>query len=137
MKQTEFAAKTYQYAAWLIYLQPSTYRHVETALLHLVFDIAAVLAAHVVEHLAQDEFQRVVAHLAAVGAVRVFHRLIAVIADVYRRAIQVARVFCGVAIVASQFSHILLCAQYAGHDEAVQGHAFYLEAVEESLSDVL
>ena len=48
-----------------------------------------------------------------------------------------ARVVRSIAVVTLQTSHVVLGAQDAGNDELVQGHALHVEAVEESLSDVL
>ena len=98
----------------------------KAALLHLVLDKAATLFAHVTKHLAEHKLQRVVADTTATGTGGVFHRLIAVIADVERRAIEMAGVFGGIAIEAAQPCHVILRTEHTGDDETVEGYTFYI-----------
>ena len=109
----------------------------ETALLHLIFDIAAALFPHIAQHLGEHPFQRIVANLATRRPIGVLHRLIAVVADIESGAVEVARVLCGIAITAAQLHDIILRTEHAGDNDLVEGNALHIETVEESLSDVL
>jgi len=115
----------------------SPYGHMKATLLHLVLNKTAILLTHIIKYLTQDKFQRVVAYLTATGAVGILYCLITVITNIYRGAIEVTGVFCGIAIMAAQLGHILLRTEHAGHDETMQGHTFYLQTVKESLTDIL
>ena len=109
----------------------------ETALLHLVLDVAAILFSQVAQHLGEHPLQRVIAHLAATGAVGVLDRLVAVVADVESGAVEMAGVLRGIAVAPAELHHILLSAEDAGDDDLMQGHTLDVEAIEEGLADVL
>ena len=109
----------------------------ETALLDLVLDVAAILFAQVAQHFREHPLQRVVAHLTATGAVRVLDRLVAVVADVEGGAVEMAGVLRGIAVAPTELRHVLLGTEHAGDDDLMEGHALDVETVEESLSDVL
>ena len=70
--------------------------HMETTLLHFIFDITTALFAHIAQYFRKDPFQCVVAHL------------LAIVADVERGAIEMARILSSIAIAATQFNYILL-----------------------------
>ena len=80
----------------------------ETALLHLIFDIAASRLTHIAQHLGEHPFQRVVAHHPSRRAVWIFHRLIAVVANIEGSAIEMTRVLGGIAVTATELHHVLL-----------------------------
>ena len=83
------------------HLTTSIHRNVEAALLNLVLNEAPLLLAHIAEHLREHPLQRVVAHLSAARSVGVRHGVIAVVADVERGAVEVARVLGGVRVAAA------------------------------------
>lgn len=118
-------------------MRVSVHGDVEAPLVYLVLYQAAAVGAHVVEHLAENPFQRVVAHAAACRSVGVVHGLVAVVAYVECGAVEVATVLCGVAVVSAQLVHVLLAAQHARHYDFVQWYAFHLQAVEEAAPYVL
>ena len=109
----------------------------ETALLHFVLDVTALLLAHVAEHLAEHPLQRVVAHHAATRPSGILHRLIAVVADIEGRAVEMTGVLGGIAVTATQLHHIVLRTKHAGDNQLVEGHTLHVETVEERLADVL
>lgn len=90
--------------------------HVEATLLDLILDVAAALLTHVAEHLAEDELEGVAPHLAARGAIRVADRLVAVVGDVEGRAVEMARMFRGVGVIAAQTADVGLRAEHARDD---------------------
>ena len=104
--------------------------YMETALLYLIFNIASALFSQVVQHLAQYEFQCVVAHLAALLTVWRTYGLVAVVADVEGRAIEMTRIFSSISIVVSQFLHVALASRNARNYRLVKWYALYLQAVE-------
>jgi len=109
----------------------------ETALLDLVLDVAAILFAQITQHLGEYPLQRVVAHLAATGAIGVLDRLVSVVADVEGSAVEVAGILRGISVAPTELRHILLRTEHAGNDDLMQGHALDIETVEECLADVL
>ena len=109
----------------------------KTALLHLVFDVAAFLFSQVAQHLGEHPFQRVVAHLTTMRAVRILNRLVAVVADVESGAVEMTGVLRRIAVAPTKLRHILLRTKHAGDDNLMQRHALDVEAVEERLADVL
>ena len=115
----------------------SPYGHMKATLLHLVLNKTAILLTHIIKYLTQDKFQRIVAYLTATGAVGILYCLITVITDIYCCAIKVARILSSITVMTAQLGHILLRTEHAGHDETMQGHAFYLQTVKESLTDIL
>ena len=86
----------------------SPYRHVETALLHLILDVATALLAHIPKYLAEYPFERIVAHHTARRSPGILNRLIAIITDVKRRTIEMAGVLRRIAVAPTEFRHILL-----------------------------
>ena len=122
---------------WSMNNAQSSHRHVETALLHLVFDVAALLLAHITEHLTEHPLQRIVAHHAATRPIGILHRLIAVVADIERRAVEMAGVLGGITVTATQLCDIVLRTEHAGDNQLVEGHTLHIETVEERLADVL
>ena len=106
-------------------------------LLHLVFDVAATLFAHIAQHLAQHVFQAVVTHSPARRSIRILNRFVAVVTDVEGGTIQMARVLGSIAVMSAQLGHIGLGTQHAGNNGAMQGNALYIQAVEECLSYIL
>lgn len=63
----------------------------EAPLLHLIFDIAAVLVAEIAEHLGEHPFQGIILHLSA----RLFtglNLLVAVVADIEGSTIEMTRI---------------------------------------------
>ncbi len=91
----------------------------EATLLHLIFDIAAVLLTEIAQHLGEYPFQGIILHLAA----RLFsglNLLIAVVADIEGSTIEMARILGSIAISGTQFRHIILGTQDARHDNLVQ-----------------
>ena len=75
-------------------------RHVETALFHLVLDVATAFITLVAQNFGQHPFQGIVTHLALQG-------LVAVVANVYRSAIEVTTLLSGIGVVALKFGNIL------------------------------
>ena len=106
-------------------------------LLHLVFDVATTLFAHIAQHLAQHVFQTVVSHRTALRTIRRLYRFVAVITDVEGGTIQVARVLGSITVVSAQLGYIGLGTQHAGNNGAMQVDALNVQAVEECLSDIL
>ena len=106
-------------------------------MLHLIFDITTILVAEVTQHLTQYPFQTVVTNLSAGRPFGRFHRLVAVIADVDRCAIQVATVIRSIEIATAQTFHITLGAGDTGDDNLVERDILHIEAVEERLADVV
>ena len=109
----------------------------ETALLHLIFDVAAILFAQIAQHFREHPLQRVVAHLATTGAIGVLDRLVSVVADVEGGAVEMAGVLRGIAVAPTELRHVLLGTEHAGDNDLMQGYALDVEAVEECLADVL
>ena len=96
----------------------------KAALFHLILDETTALLTHVPQHLREYELQRIIANSTSGRAFRVFHRLVAVVADVERRTIEVARILGGITVDTTQTAHILLGTQHAGDDKAVQRYTF-------------
>ena len=90
----------------------SVHRYMETALLHLVFHKAAVLLAHIVEHLAEHPFQCVVAHFATLRTFGVFHGLVAVVAHIEGGAVEVAAILGGIAVVSAKLDNVGLASKH-------------------------
>jgi len=65
----------------------------EAALLHFVFDIAALLATDVAKHLAEHPLQGVIANITS-------HGVVAVVADVEGGAVKMARVLSSILVMA-------------------------------------
>ena len=87
----------------------------EATLVHLIFNIAAVLVAEIAEHLGEHPFQGIILHLSA----RLFtglNLLIAVVTDIEGSTIEMARILGSIAVSGTQFRHIILGAQNARHD---------------------
>ena len=61
-----------------------------TPLLHFVFYVAALILAHIVQDFAEHPFERIILYLTTLGAIGVLDCLIAVVADIERRAIEMA-----------------------------------------------
>ena len=91
----------------------------EAALLNLVLNETTLLLAHIAEHLREHPLQRVVAHLSAARSVGVLNGVVAVVADVERSALEMARVLGGVRVTAAQFLHICITAQHRCHNNLV------------------
>ena len=109
----------------------------KAALLHLVFDVAAALLAHIAEHLGEHPFQGIIANLTARRTIRILHRLVAIVADVERGAIEMARVLSGIAVATTQFYHIFLRTEHTGNYQLMEGHTLHVKTIVEGLSDVL
>ena len=73
----------------------------EATLMHLVFNIAAVLIAEIPQHLAEHPFQGIILNLAA-RLVLGLNLLVSVVADIKRGTIKMARILRGIAIAGSQ-----------------------------------
>ena len=79
----------------------------EAALLHLIFNIAAVLVAEIAEHLGEHPFQGIILHLSA----RLFtglNLLVAVVTDIEGSTIKMARILGSITVSGTQFRHIIL-----------------------------
>ena len=103
----------------------------ETALLHLVFDIAAALFAQIAQNFREYVLQGVIAHLTGT------YGMVAIVADVNRCAIKMTGVFCGVTIAPTEFDYIFLRTEYTGDDDLMKGQSLDVKAIEESLTDIL
>ena len=109
----------------------------ETTLLHLIFDVATILLAHVAQHLREYPLQRIVAHHTTTGAIWILHRLVAVIADIESGAIKMTGILRSITITPTEFHHILLRAEHAGNNDLMQRHTLYVETIEECLPNIL
>ena len=109
----------------------------ETALLYLIFNITAILLAHVAQHLREYPLQRIVAHHTTTGTFRILHRLVAVIADIESGAIEMTRILRSITITPTELHDILLGAEHAGDDDLMQGHTLHVETIEERLPNIL
>ena len=101
----------------------------EAPLLHLIFDIAAVLVAEIAEHLGEHPFQGIILHLSA----RLFtglNLLVAVVAYIEGSTIEMTRILGSIAVSGTQFRHIILGAQNARHDNLMQRNALNLQRIE-------
>ena len=92
-----------------------SYGDMEATLMHLVFDVAAVLIAEIPQHLAEHPFQGIILNLSA-RLVLGLNLLVSVVADIERGAIKMARILGGITITGSQFRHIILGAQDARYN---------------------
>ncbi len=92
--------------------------------------MAATLTALVAQHLGEDVFERIVAHLTTDG-------LVAVVADIESGAIEMAALFGGISVNTAQTGHIVHGTQHTGHNELVKGNALYVETVVEGFADVV
>lgn len=108
----------------------------EAPLLHLIFDIAAVLVAEIAEHLGEHPFQGIILHLSA----RLFtglNLLVAVVADIEGSTIEMTRILGSITVSGTQFRHIILGAQNARHDNLMQRNALNLQRIEIGTADIL
>ena len=111
----------------------------ETALPHFVFHPTATLLAQVAQHLRQHLFQSNIGHRRLFG-IRLGFLLdgeIAIVGNVEGRAVHVATVLGGVAVVATKASDILLRTQYAGDDNLMRLQSLNLQTIKEVASNVL
>ena len=111
----------------------------ETALSHFVFHPTTTLLAQVAQHLRQHLFQSYIGHRRLLG-IRLGLLLdgeIAVVGDVESRAVHVATVLGGVAVVATKPSDILLRTQYAGDDNLMRLQSLNLQTIKEVTTNVL
>ncbi len=108
----------------------------ETALLNFILYITASFIALVAQHLSQDPLQSVVAHGAEFRKVGIAYCFIAVVAYVERRAVEMARIFRGVAVMVTKLAYVVLGAQHTGPDDSMQRYALYLQTVDISPADV-
>ena len=109
----------------------------ETTLLYLIFNVAAILLAHVAQHLREYPLQRVVTHLTTTGTIRILHRLIAVVADVEGRAVEMTGVLRRITVTPTEFRHVLLRAEHAGNNDLMQRYTLHVETIEERLPNIL
>ena len=116
---------------------PSSHRHVKTALLHFILDIATLLLTHVAQYLTEYPLQRIALYLTTTGSIWVLHRLIAVIANIEGGAIEVAGVLRCITVTTAQFHHIVLRTEHAGDNQLMQGHSLHIKTVEEGPAYIL
>ena len=106
---------------------------------HLVFHPTTTLLAQVGEHFREHLFQP---HIGNGRLLRINWRFfldeqIAVVGDVESRAVHVATVLRGVAVVATKPSDILLRTQYAGDDNLVRLQSLNLQTIKEVTTNIL
>ena len=101
----------------------------EATLMHLVFDITAVLIAEIPQHLAEHPLQGIILNLSA-RLVLGLNLLVSVVADIERGTIKMARILSGITITGSEFRHIILGAQDARHDDLMQRNTLNLQGIE-------
>ena len=109
----------------------------EAPLLDLILDIAQPFFATITQYLRKDELQRVVAHGTTVRIIGRSHCVVAVVGDVEGGAKAMAALLGGIAIDATQTSHIFLGAQHTGDDDGVQRNLLHGQRIEKTASDVL
>ena len=113
-----------------------SYGDMKATLVHLVFDITAVLLTEIPQHLAENPLQGIILHLAA----RLFLRLnllIPVVADIEGSTIEMARILGSIAVSGSQFRHIILCTQDTGNNDLMQRNALDLQRIKIRPTDIL
>ena len=108
----------------------------EAALLHLIFDIAAVLVAEIAEHLGEHPFQGIILHLAA-WLFTGLNLLIAVVTDIEGGTIKMARILGSITVSGTQFRHVILGTQNARHDNLMQRNALDLQRIEIGTTNIL
>ena len=101
----------------------------EATLMHLVFDVAAVLLTEIPQHLAEHPFQGIILNLAA-RLVLGLNLLVSVVADIECGTIKMARILGGITITGSEFRHIILGAQDACYDDLMQRNTLNLQGIE-------
>ena len=100
-------------------------------MLHLIFNITALLLTKVAEDFGEYPFQCVVAHCTTSGTFGVLHCYITVIAKVECGAIEMATVLGGILVAVAQFLHVILGAQHACDDYLVERNTLDGERIEE------
>lgn len=115
---------------------PLAHGDVEATLSPFVFHVAQTVGAQVSQHLAEHPLEGVVGYCSPFRALWRRHGRVAVVGDVEGGAVAVAALLAGVTVAAAQPSHVVLGAQHARHDDAVQRDATHIQAVEETSPDV-
>ena len=106
-------------------------------MLHLIFNITALLLTKVAEDFGEYPFQCVVAHCTTSGAFGVLHCYITVIAKVEGGAIEMATVLGGILVAVAQLLNVVLGAKNTRDDNLVKGDALDGEGIKKCTAYIM
>ena len=98
----EYNSIEYHIPTWL------SHSNMKTALMFLIFNIAALLPTQIIKHFAQHPFQGIIANWTRNGTVLI-------VGNVKCCPMQMTTIFGSITIMASQFLDIFFCAKDARH----------------------
>ena len=101
----------------------------EATLVYLVLHVADPIVSEVLENFRENPFQCVVARLTDAGRARLLNGVVLVIADVERRAVEMATVVGGIAIMLAQAEDIVLGTRDGGDDNLAGIDVLYILGV--------
>ena len=111
--------------------------NMKTGLLPLVLDIATALLTQIAQYLSQNRLQDGIRNLCAARTVCMANRLIEHILNIKSGTKAMAALLRGIPVCPEQAGDIVLRSQHARHDNTMQRHILYVQAVQEILAYLL
>ena len=88
--------------------------------------VTTTIVAKVTQHFRENPFQSVVLNSPALFASWICHGEVTVVADIYRGAVEMARIFRGIEVMFLQARDIVFRSQGTANDDLVEGDTLYV-----------